>query len=150
MRISGGPTSDKVNHYVPAVSVDESGVVHVMWRQRDESGAAPMYTDVIDTYVSESNDRGTTWSTPLKVNSQPSNPWYGAFSRTGTFEGDYDQIASAGGYSYIVREQGQPAYAGEPPALTRASATTVALTNAGKGHQHQRNWVAVVRDQVGG
>jgi hypothetical protein len=145
-RISGGPTADKVNHYVPAVSVDEKGIVHVMWRQRDESGAAPLYTDVIDTYYSESSDGGTTWTAPLKVNSQPSNPWYGAFSRTGTFEGDYDQIASAGGYSYIVREQGQPLFAGEPPALTKASATTVALTNSGKGHQHQRNWVAVVRD----
>jgi hypothetical protein len=107
---------------------------------------APLFTDVIDTYYSESTDGGTTWSAPMKVNSQPSRPWYGAFSRAGTFEGDYDQIASAGGYSYIVREQGQQAYAGEPPALTRKDASTLTLTAAGKGHQHQRNWVAVVRD----
>ncbi len=42
---------------------------------------------------------------------------YGAFSRNGTFEGDYDQIASAGGYTYIVRCQGAPAYKGEPAPL---------------------------------
>jgi len=47
---------------------------------------------------------------------------------------------------YIVREQGQPLFPNEPHALTKASATTLTLTNAGKGHQHQRNWVAVVRD----
>src|SRR4051794_5181404 len=146
VRVNGGPTNDKVNHYVPAVSVDENGVVHVMWRQRDESGAAPLFSDRIDTYYSESTDGGDHWSTPLQVNTQPSNPWFGAFSRAGTFEGDHDQIASAGGYSYIVREQGQPDHPGEAVALTKSSSTTLTLTSAGKGHQHQRNWVPVVRD----
>jgi hypothetical protein len=138
------------NHYNPAVAVGSDGNVHVMWRQRDESGAAPLFTDVIDTYYAESSDGGATWSAPLKVNAQPSNPWYGAFSRNGTFEGDYDEIASAGGYTYIVRDQGQKLTSTEPPALTRASPTTVALTNSGKGHQHQRTWVALVRDTSGG
>src|SRR2546422_839787 len=82
------------------------------YRQRDESGRGPLYTPVIDTYYQESADGGSTWTTPLKVDRVASNPWYGAFSRNGTFEGDYDQIASAGGYTYIVRCQGAPAYTG--------------------------------------
>lgn len=150
VRVSGGPTSDKVNHYSAAVTVGETGAIHVMWRQRDESAAAPLFTDVIDTYYSESTDGAATWSAPLKVNSQPSNPWYGAFSRDGTFEGDYDQIATAGGYTYITRDQGQPAFAGEPKPLIKSSATTIALTQAGKTHQHQRTWVALVKDQPAG
>jgi hypothetical protein len=147
-RVNPGPTGDKVNHYNASVAVGQGGSVHVMWRQRDESGTAPLFTDAIDTYYSESTDGGQTWSAPLKVNSKPSMPWYGAFSRDGTFEGDYSQIASAGGYTYIVRDQGEALSADEPPALTRATATTVTLKASGKGHQHQRNWVAVVREGV--
>jgi hypothetical protein len=149
-RVSPGPTGDKVNHYNAAVSVGTDGNVHVMWRQRDETAAAPLFSDVIDTYYSESGDGGATWSAPLKVNAQPSNPWYGAFSRDGTFEGDYNEIASAGGYTYITRDQGQPAYAGEAVPLVKNSATTITLTQAGKTHQHQRTWVALVRNQAGG
>ena len=148
-RVNPGSTTDKVNHYNASVAVGQGGSVHVMWRQRDESGASPLFTDAIDTYYAESTDGGQTWSAPIKVNSQPSQPWYGAFSRDGTFEGDYSQLASAGGYTYIVRDQGQQLSAGEPPALTRATATTVTLTESGKGHQHQRNWVAVVREGTG-
>ena len=140
------PDAAKINHYNPAVAVGDDGSVHVMWRQRDESGTAPMFTDEIDTYYSESKDGGATWSAPLKVNSQASQPWYGAFSRAGTFEGDYDQIASAGGYTYIVRDQGQALFDGERQALTRKDASTITLTEAGKGHQHQRTWVALVKD----
>ena len=77
----------------------------------------------------------------------PSNAYYDAFSRDGSFEGDYNQVASAGGYTYVVRCQGAPAFAGEPPALTPNpdGSDTLVLTNAGKGHQHQTTWVALVR-----
>ena len=147
VRISGGPTNDKINHYNAAITVGETGIVHVMWRQRDESGTSPMFTDVIDTYYSESSDGGTTWSTPLKVNSTPSQPWYGAFSRQGTFEGDYNQIATAGGYTYLVRDQGQQLFPGELPPLVKAGSTTVELKGDRLDNQHQRNWVALVRNQ---
>jgi hypothetical protein len=151
-RVSGGPKDDKVNHYGVGVAVSEDGVVHLSWRRRDESAASPLFTDEIDTYYVESADRGKTWSDPLKVDVQPSNPWYGAFSRDGTFEGDYDQIASGGGYSYVVRDQGAKLAAAEPPALTKntdpKAPETVILTGAGKGHQHQRTWVALVRSAI--
>ena len=113
------------------------------------SGTGPRYSNAIDTYYQESFDGGSTFTAPLKVNSQPSMPWYGAFSRNGTFEGDYDQIASAGGYTYIVRDQGEQAYAGEPAPLVKNpnGSNTVVLTAAGKGHQHQMNWVALVQNK---
>jgi hypothetical protein len=149
VRISGGTATDKVNRYNAAVAVGDDGHVHVMWRQRDESGSAPLFTDVIDTFYSESSDGGATWSAPLQVNTQPSRPWFGAFSRAGTFEGDYDQIATAGGYTYIVRDQGEQLFPGELPPLIK-SGSGLALSPSRLDNQHQRNWVALVRDQIVG
>ena len=145
-RVNPGSKTDKVNHYNVTVAVGTDGAVHVAYRQRDQSGASPLFSPTIDTYYQESRDGGKTWSAPLKVNTTPSNAYYDAFSRDGSFEGDYNQTASSAGYTYIVRAQGAPAFAGEPVALTPSSSTTVALTEAGKGHQHQRMWVALVRD----
>src|SRR3954447_2115353 len=151
-RITAASKADKVNHYGVGVAVSEDGVVHVAWRQRDESGKAPLFTDAIDTDYAESRDGGRTWTDPIQVDVQPSMPWFGAFSRDGTFEGDYDQIASAGGYTYVVRDQGTSVEAGEAQPLVAnpdpRAADTVVLTAAGKGHQHQRNWVALVQNAV--
>jgi len=148
-RVNPGPTNDHVNHYLVTVAVGSDGAVHVAYKQRDQSGAPPLFGPVIDTYYQESRDGGRTFSTPLKVNSTPSNPYYGAFSRAGTFEGDYEQTTSAGGYTYVVHAQGAPASAGEPRALTPGG-EGLALTEAGKGHQHQSMWVALVRDEATG
>jgi hypothetical protein len=150
VRINGGTTTDAINHYGVGVAVGALGTVHISYRQRNQAGQGPLYTDVIDTYYQESFDGGKTFTAPLKVNKQPSRPWYGAFSRNGTFEGDYDQIASAGGYTYIVREQGEMASTGEPPPLVKNpdGSNTIVLTAAGKGHQHQRNWVALVQNKT--
>ncbi len=148
-RITGGSTTNHVNHYGVVVAVGDKGTVHVSYRQRDQSGKGPLYTPVIDTYYQESFDGGSTFTAPLKVDKTASNPWYGAFSRDGTFEGDYNQVASAGGYTYIVRCQGKPAYAGEPAPLIANpdGSNTLVLTEAGKGHQHQSAWVAVVQNR---
>jgi hypothetical protein len=152
VRINGGPKDDKANHYGVGVAVSEDGVVHVSWRQRDESGKPPLFTDAIDTYYSESRDGAKTWTDPIKIDVQPSLPWFGAFSRDGTFEGDYDQLASAGGYTYVARDQGAQLESGEAQALVAnpdpQAAGTVVLTAQGKGHQHQRNWVALVQNAV--
>jgi hypothetical protein len=86
------------------------------------------------------------------VDSVPSNAYYDAFSRNGSFEGDYNQTATAGGYTYVTRAKGRPAFDGERVALTPVPDDTthskVELTAAGLGHQHQSNWVALVRDAV--
>ena len=118
---SGNPigtlsTSISGNNVTVAVGTD--GRVHVAYRQRNESRNPPLFSPTIDTYYQESRDGGKTWSDPLKVNSEPSRPWYGAFSRNGTFEGDYEETASSGGYTYVVREQGAAASPGERQALT--------------------------------
>ena len=117
-RVNPGSTTNHLDHYNVTIAVGSGGTVHVAYRQRDESGAGPLYTPVIDTYYQESFDGGDTFTTPLKVDSVPSNPYYDAFSRAGSFEGDYNQTASSGGYTYVVRCQGRPAFTGEPPALT--------------------------------
>jgi hypothetical protein len=146
-RINPGSTTDHVNHYGVTVAVGIGGTVHVGYRRRDEAGQGPLYTPAIDTYYQESTDGGSTFTAPLKVDSVASNPEYDAFSRNGSFEGDYDEIASAGGYTYVVRCQGQPASAGEPAPLipNPDGSNTLVLTEAGKGHQHQSAWVALVR-----
>ncbi|MDX6584964.1 MAG: hypothetical protein QOI10_4148, partial [Solirubrobacterales bacterium] len=146
IRVNKGPKDDKVNHYNVTVAVGEDGKLYVDYRQRDQSGAAPLFTPTIETYHQQSSDAGRTWTQPLLVDSVPSNAYYDAFSRNGSFEGDYNQTASVGGYTYVTRAKGLPASAGEPPALTKATDTTVALTAAGLGHQHQSNWVSLIRD----
>ena len=78
------------------------------------------------------------------VSTPANNLDYGAFSRNGTFEGDYNGIASAAGYSYITRDEAYPAYAGEPPSLTPDPSNPEQLALTGKNHQHQQTWVAVV------
>ena len=112
----------------------------------DLSTYLPQVKDVIDTIYQESFDGGLTWTAPLKVNREPSNTWWGAFSRNGTFEGAHNQIASAGGYTYVVRCQGHKD--GTQPLVPNPNGSnTLVLTEAGKGHQHQSNWVALVQNR---
>ena len=146
-RVNPGSTKDHLDHYLVTVAADR-GLVHVAYRRRDESGKAPLFSPDIDTYYQQSRDGGKTFTAPLKVDSEPSNAYYDAFSRNGSFEGDYDQTASAGGYTYVVREQGTAVSKGEPRPLVANPdhSPTLVLTESGKGHQHQRNWVALVRD----
>ncbi len=148
-RVNPGSTTNHVDHYNVSVAVGDGGTVHVAYRQRDESGAGPLYTDAIDTFYQESFDGGSTWTAPLKVDKTASSPWYDAFSRDGSFEGDYNQVVSAGGYTYVVRCQGQPASKNEPAPLVPNpdGSNTLVLTEAGKGHQHQSAWVALVRNR---
>jgi hypothetical protein len=149
-KVNPGKPHDGIDHYNVTVAVGTDGRVHVAYRQRNEAHNPPLFSPLIDTYYQESRDGGKTFSKPLKVNVKPSHAYYDAFSRNGSFEGDYNQTASSGGFTYIVRDQGTPLFRGERPALTKNSPDTIALTNKGKGHQHQRNWVALVRDLLTG
>ena len=56
------------------------------------------------------------------------------FSRAGLFQGDYDQVATAGSLTYVVRGE---SYA--PSATAKAPATPSATTL-----HHQTTWVAVL------
>jgi len=142
--VNPGPRDDKIDHYGVVVAVGRGGRVHVAWRQRDETGRPPMLAPVVDTYYEESADGGRRFTRPLRINRVPSNPFYAAYSEGGSFEGDYNQAASAGELTYVVRCQAGPNYAGEPPALVPDSANPGALKLGRRGHQHQSAWVAVL------
>jgi hypothetical protein len=148
-RVNPGSTKDHVDHYNVTVAVGAGGSVHVAYRQRDQSGKGPLYTPWIDTYYQESTNGGKSFTKPLRVDRVRSNAYYDAFSRDGSFEGDYNQITSAGGSTYITRAQGQPSHAGEPPALipNPDKSDTLVLTQAGKPHLHQSVWVALVQNR---
>jgi hypothetical protein len=140
-RINGGSTSDHVDHYMPSVAVGEHGVVHIAYKVRNETpGAGGKLSPWIDAYYQESYDGAETFTEPLRVNAERSHAGYGAYSRGGLFEGDYFQIASVKGWTYYTRTQAAPASAGEPMPLDPD------LRDARRGHQHQSNWVAVIRD----
>jgi hypothetical protein len=141
VRLNGGPTGDNVDHYNPSVAVHRDGTVDVMWRQRKESvsGALSTFSVDIDTYLARSHDRGLTFGKPLKVDRSPSDTRYGAFSRGGLFQGDYDQIATAGDLTYIVRSE---SYAPSKKAVAPASPNATTL-------HHQTTWVAVIGTAAG-
>jgi hypothetical protein len=148
-RINPGPSTNHVDHYNVAVAVGANGSVHVAYRQRNQSGKGPLYTPWIDTYYQESTNGGASFTRPLMIDRVRSNAYYDAFSRDGSFEGDYNQATSAGGFTYITRAQGEPKHKGEPPALIANpdKSDTLVLTKAGKGHQHQSVWVALVQNR---
>jgi hypothetical protein len=156
-------TNDYVNRYCAAVAVGTDSVVHVMWRQRQEdanaAGNGSTFSPTIDTFYQESHDAGATFTAPLMVDtSQSTNFYYGAFSRSGLFEGDYNQLGTSGPYTYIVREEAYPTSAGEPPGLkfsggvytadTSACPNPAAPTPGCLTHLHQRTWVAVLGPQL--
>ena len=145
-RVNKGPENDHVNRYNAMIAVSPDGIVHAAYRQRTEGTALKDFSTTIGTYYQESYDHGATWTAPLSVGTVANNVNYSAQSRDGAFQGDYNEIASAGGSTYIVREESYPLYAGEPVALTEDPANAGKLILTGKGHQHQRNWVAVVRN----
>jgi hypothetical protein len=136
VRVNPGRTNDELDHYDPSVAVHQDGTVDVIWRQRQESASNDVRTYSLDvnTYLARSHDRGLTFGAPLKVDLSPSDTRFGAFSRNGLFQGDYDQVATAGGLSYVVRSE---SYA--PSASTVAPAVPSATTT-----HNQTTWVAVV------
>ena len=152
-RINPGSSSDFVNHYNVTVAVGPDGDVRVAYRQRQEAATVAAFSPNIDTYYQESHDHGATWSKPLRVNTVRTNVYYGAFSRNGIFEGDYNEIAAAGPFSYIVREEAYAVTPNEPHGLMSSGDTLTGntagcpnqtLTPSCMTHIHQRNWVAVV------
>jgi hypothetical protein len=146
VKVNPGTATDYIDRYNASISASGDGILHVAYRARQEGAKLADFSSSIQTYYQESSDGGQTWSAPIEVSTVANNAYYGAFSRSWTFEGDYNGIASSHGYSYIVRDEAYPAYPGEPPALTPAptQSDAFALALTGKNHQHQQTWVAVV------
>ena len=141
VRLNRGKTDDNLDHYDPSVAVHKDGTVDVIWRQRQETASSNYadYSRDVDTYLARSHDHGVTFGTPLKVDRAPSDTLYGAFSRAGLFQGDYDQVATAGDLTYVVRSE---SYAPSATAVApdKPSATTL---------HHQTTWVAVIGTSTG-
>jgi hypothetical protein len=151
LKVNVGTTTDYLDNYNAMISVSPDEVVHVGYMQRQEADHLSGFSPSAHTVYQESSDGGKTWSAPLRVDSFDNNLYYGAFSRHGTFQGDYNEIASANGVSYIVRASSAPATPGEPPALVPdpAQPDQLILPDTGKGHQHQAMWVSVISSEPG-
>jgi hypothetical protein len=148
-KINPSTPTDHIDRYNVSVSVGADGTVHVAYRQRQEADHVASFSPAIDTFYQESSDQGKTWTAPLRVNLVADDARYGAFSRLGTFHGDYNGIATSGPYTYVVRAESYPMHAGEPVALTLDPRATdsdgqLDLLDSGKPHQHQQVWVAVL------
>ena len=142
--VSPGPRDNHVNHYGASIDSGPDGTLHIAYRTRNQGEPFSPY---IDSYYQQSRDDGKTWSAPLKINLQTSDMRYGAFSRGGTFEGDYDQIATIAKSSYFVRCQGAPEFPGEPATLSPAEGgRAMSFDDELRGHQHQSCWVALIKD----
>jgi hypothetical protein len=142
VRVNPGPTGDDLDHYNPSVAVHDDGTVDVIWRQRQESASNDVetYSRDVDTYLARSHDHGVTFGVPLKLDLAPSDTRYGAFSRGGLFQGDYDQVATSGGLTYVVRSESYaPSSGSVAPETPSATAT-----------HHQTTWVAVVGTATSG
>ena len=129
-----------LDDYNPSLAVGTDSVVRAIYRQRSEPAAA--LSPTIDTYYQQSSDGGKTWSAPLKVDTQATNVNYGAYSRGGLFEGDYDQVAvGSDGVAYAVRDEAYAPTPGAPPAWPRGATT---FMDPPSPNEFQATWVAAI------
>jgi hypothetical protein len=154
---SGAPTNDYVDRYNAMVAA-AGGVLHVGYLQRQEdangSNNGSTFSRYIDTYYQQSRNGGVDFTAPLKVNTTLNDFYYGAFSRSGLFQGDYSQIAAGGNLVYITRDQSRPLTAAEPAGLKFNASmggfyegdggNCEVMVPACLAHLHQRTWVAVL------
>jgi len=147
VRVNNDATGDFIDHYNTTIAVGQDGILRVAYRQRYEPAnfdpASAFYP--IDTYYQESNistPTSASFSTPLRADlgQNTVNPQFGAFSRNGLFNGDYEQIAAgATDQSYITRDE---AFAGS------ASTCTTGFLNP-QPCQNQQTWVAFLAPPPG-
>jgi hypothetical protein len=95
----------------PDISAD-GGVLHTLWwdsrldacydpRRPIGNCADRTVVPALDVFASSSTDRGTTWSTAVKVTDVTTNPNYEQFSnRAIPFAGDYLWVTSRGSFSF--------------------------------------------------
>ena len=133
-RIDPNTDGSNLDDYNTGLAVGPDGILRAMYRQRFEGTSV---SKTIDTYYSQSTDHGATWSTPLKVDTQPTNTDYAAYSRGGVFEGDYNQVAVASdNTAFITRDEAYAPSPGAPCSCNLADPPSV--------NQFQTTWVAAV------
>lgn len=133
-RIDANADGTNLDDYNTALAVGPDGIVRAMYRERYEGTTV---SKTIDTFYSQSTDHGATWSTPLKVDTQPTNTDYSAYSRGGVFEGDYNQITVASdNTAYVTRDEAYAPTAGAP--------CSCILADPPSNNEFQTTWVAAV------
>ena len=94
-----------------AVAVDPTGRVELVFNALDDVpvGTPPGAGVVFyDAYWTQSTDGGATWSTPLKISSQSSDPDVSAFNQLAPqFIGDYISATADGSHVYGVWTDGR-------------------------------------------
>jgi hypothetical protein len=141
-RIHPAAAGDNVDHWCAMIAAGADGVLRLGYRQRQEAANPTAdfsnFSRQVDTFYVESHDGGQSFTTPLKVNTNASDMRFGTFDggqtnagQGGVFLGDYDALAFAGGYTYVVRS--------EPVSVPGDPTPTFPPTV-----HHQRTWVAVL------
>ncbi|MBV9293113.1 MAG: hypothetical protein JO222_11740, partial [Frankiales bacterium] len=135
--------SSSVDDYNPTIAIGSDSILRVAYRSRYEPNGAdltgPGYA--IDSYYQEAPTGATTsasFSSQLKIDTSKNtnDPQFGAFSRGGLFEGDYEQIAAGGAdQSYFTRDEAWPATAG---------ATCATGFSTPMNCQNQQTWVVEI------
>jgi hypothetical protein len=156
IRVNPGTTNDYVDHYNTMIAVGPDGILRVGYRQRYEPpGMNPIAAgpSAIQTYYQESRAQGATFSAPIKVNTAvQTDPSFGAFSRNGLFQGDYQMLA-AGGYdeTYLVRDEAfaPPGYSGPYPCLKNFAGFPTNSSGQIIDCQNQTTWVAHLLPRTG-
>ncbi len=99
-------------HQLFASIAADGGVVHALWwdsrNDPSYSPARPVGNDAtgnvgasLDVFASKSSDRGSTWSTAIRITGVTSNPNFEQFSdRTVPFAGDYLWVTSSGNFAF--------------------------------------------------
>ncbi len=122
--------------WFPWVTIDESGIVHVVWYDRRVDGSS------VDVYTTRSLDGGATFEPNARVTAQGFAhvaPWDVALN----FMGDYNGIAATAGYAYPcyqdAREGNQDVY------VSRIPVGPVGVAGADAGSVHGSAQRAAVR-----
>jgi hypothetical protein len=151
-RINNGSKTDRLDSWNTMIGVSPDGTLRAAYRQRDETGSPP-YASLIYTYYQSSTNQGAKWSTPLRVDIPSTNDGYCAFSRGKCFLGDYNELATGGPYTYIVREEAYASFPGEPynnvGGVFNGCPTDPTGINGFRCHTHQYTWVAVIGPSLG-
>jgi hypothetical protein len=146
IKVNPGSGSDSIDHYNPTIAIGSDSILRVAYRQRSEPSNAdlsgPGYP--IDSYYQEAPTGTTTsssFSSPLKIDTAKNtdNPQFGAFSRGGLFEGDYEQIAAGGAdQSFFTRDEAWPG----------SSSTCTTNFSTPQTCQNQQTWVVFISPQL--
>src|SRR5438105_463281 len=115
----------------PQVAVDESGTVNLLYYKGPEAKG--------DLFYTKSSDGGVSWSTPIRVNSQP-----GSALSIGTIRGGHIALGKNG--RVHVAWMGADGAEPKPPGTKATPMLFARLNDAGTGFEPQKN---VITQNVG-